>query len=67
MIFDYEEITPDVKRPIIPVLIKSETTFIIYRALIDSGADYCIFSVDLANLLEVKLFWTRDFRTKRLF
>jgi len=55
MIFSYEEITPQVRRPIIPVLLTSETTFIIYRALVDSGADYCIFSIDLAYLLGIKL------------
>lgn len=55
MIFNYEEITPQVRRPIIPVLLKTETTFIIYRALIDSGADYCIFSIDLAYLLGITL------------
>lgn len=55
MIFSYEEITPQVRRPIIPIFIKSETTFIIYRALIDSGADYCIFSIDLAYLLGITL------------
>ena len=49
MIFDYEEITPEVKRPIIPILIKSETKFIIYRALIDSGADYCIFHAEIGE------------------
>lgn len=55
MIFSYEEITPQVRRPTIPIFLKSETTFIIYRALIDSGADYCIFSIDLAYLLGIKL------------
>jgi hypothetical protein len=55
MIFDYEEISLQIKRPIIPVFLKSETIFIFYRALIDSGADHCIFSVDVADLLGIKL------------
>lgn len=55
MIFNYEEIISQVIRPIIPIFLKSETTFIVYRALIDSGADYCIFSIDLAYLLGIKL------------
>ncbi len=55
MIFHYEEVAPYVKRPIIPILLKSKTTFIIYKALIDSGADYCIFSIDLAYLLGITL------------
>lgn len=55
MTFNYEEVTPQIKRPIIPIFLKSESTFIIYRAIIDSGADYCIFSIDLAYLLGIKL------------
>lgn len=55
MIFKYEEITPKIRRPIIPILLRSETHFIIYHAIIDSGADNCIFSTDLATLLGIKL------------
>lgn len=55
MNFSYEEITPAVKRPIIPILLKSKTKFVFYQALVDSGADYCIFSIELAELLEIKL------------
>ena len=55
MIFSYEEITPIIRRPIIPILLLSDTHFAIYKALIDSGADYCIFSTDLAVLLGIDL------------
>lgn len=55
MIFHYEEITPQIRRPIVPVFLKSKSTFIFYHALIDSGADYCIFSLNIADLLEIKL------------
>ncbi len=55
MTFYYEEVAPQINRPIIPILLKSKNAFIIYRALIDSGADHCIFSKDLADLLEIKL------------
>ena len=55
MIFHYEEITTQIRRPIIPILLKSKKAFIIYRALIDSGSDHCIFSKDLADLLEIPL------------
>jgi hypothetical protein len=55
MTFDYEEITPDIKRPIIQILLKSKTSFIIYQALIDAGADYCLFNIDLAKLLDINL------------
>lgn len=55
MTFNYEEITPEIKRPIIRILLKSKTSFIIYQALIDSGADHCLFSIDVAKLLDIKL------------
>lgn len=55
MIFNYEEVSSRVKRPIIPIFLKSESRFVIYKALIDSGSDYCIFSIDLAHLLEINL------------
>lgn len=55
MIFHYENIAPHIKRPIIPIFLKSKTSFIFYHALIDSGADYCIFSSDIADLLNIKL------------
>lgn len=55
MVFPYLRITPQIKRPIIPVILKSQSQFVIYPALIDSGSDYCIFSIELANVLAVKL------------
>ncbi len=55
MIFPYREITPRIKRPIIRIVLKSKDTFVIYHALIDSGADYCIFSIELARALNIKL------------
>lgn len=55
MIFPYREITPRIKRPIIRIIVKSKDTFVIYPALIDSGADYCILSIELAQTLNIKL------------
>lgn len=55
MIFRYFEITPKILRPIIPIVLKSKTKLILYSALIDSGADYCIFSLDIADALSIKL------------
>lgn len=55
MIFPYREITPRIKRPIIRIVLKSSDTFVVYPALIDSGADYCIFSIELAKPLNIKL------------
>lgn len=55
MIFPYLKVTSHIKRPIIPFVLKSENTFIFYQALIDSGADYCIFSTEVAEVLGIKL------------
>lgn len=55
MIFPYLQITPKIKRPIIPVVLRSKTSFIIYSALVDSGSDYCIFSIELAYALGINL------------
>ena len=55
MIFHYFEITPKIIRPIIPIILKSQTKLILYSALIDSGADYSIFSLDIAYALGIKL------------
>lgn len=51
MTFPYKEINPQIKRPIIPIIIKSDNYFILYHGLIDSGADYCIFSLEIAKEL----------------
>lgn len=55
MIFPYQEITPQVSRPIIPLIMKSGTTLVFYFGLIDSGADYCIFSLEVAQKLGIDL------------
>lgn len=55
MIFPYREITSKIRRPVIPIILKSPTTFMIYDAIIDSGADHCIFNISFANELGIKL------------
>lgn len=42
-------------RPIIPVSLKYEDKSIHYEALIDTGADFCIFPIELANTLGINL------------
>ncbi|MDP3974310.1 MAG: aspartyl protease family protein [Candidatus Daviesbacteria bacterium] len=54
MTFPYKEITPYLRRPIIPIIIKSDNYFILYHGLIDSGADHCIFSLEIAKELGLK-------------
>lgn len=55
MIFPYFNVSPKIKRPIIPIVLSSKTSFIIYAALVDSGSDYCIFSIELAYALGINL------------
>lgn len=44
-----------VLRPIIPVSLQYKDKSIYYEALIDTGADFCIFPIELANTLGIKL------------
>lgn len=55
MIYKYYKVTPKIIRPIIEVILKSETRVGIFPSLIDSGADHCIFSLDTAKSLNIKL------------
>src|SRR3990167_5204062 len=55
MIFPYLEIAPTVFRPVITVLLKNNNKFVLYPALVDSGSDYCVFSIELARNLDIKL------------
>lgn len=55
MNFSYLDITPQIRRPIIPLIIKSTEIYIFYYGLIDSGADYCIFSLEIAQKLGLTL------------
>lgn len=61
MRFDYKRFrvagAVDYTRPIIPVLLRNprnrSSPAIGYEALVDSGADYCIFSSEIAELLGI--------------
>ncbi len=55
MIYHYLTFTHIIRRPIIDIIIKTNKNFAIYPILIDSGADYCIFHIELAKALGVKL------------
>lgn len=54
MIFPYKDVTSKIKRPIIPLIIKADNYVILYHGLIDSGADHCIFSLEIAKELGLK-------------
>lgn len=62
MIFPYLKITPQIKRPIVPIIMTSKERFITYSALIDSGADWCVFSIELAKALGIALSPRRPIR-----
>lgn len=55
MVYPYLTFTTTIRRPIIEIIIKSKNNFAIYPVLIDSGADYCIFNIELAESLGIKL------------
>lgn len=55
MVYPYLTFTTRIRRPIIDIVIRSENNFAIYPMLIDSGADYCIFNIELAQALGIKL------------
>ncbi len=55
MIYYYLAFTHTIRRPIIEIILKTDSNFAIYPVLIDSGADYCIFHIDLAKALGVRL------------
>lgn len=55
MIFHYQEISPQIIRPIIQIALKANDKFVIYLGLIDSGADRCIFSIHIAKSLNIPL------------
>lgn len=55
MIFQYLRVSSTISRPIIDIIVKSKDKFAIYPILIDSGADYCIFHLELAQSFGIKL------------
>ncbi|MBI3283080.1 retropepsin-like domain-containing protein [Candidatus Curtissbacteria bacterium] len=55
MIFHYQEISPQIIRPIVPIVLKARNKFAVNLALIDSGADRCIFDIEIAKALSIKL------------
>ncbi len=60
MKYDYKYFgyTPELReiiRPVIPVTLKYNNISIEYEALIDSGADGCVFSKDMADLIGIDL------------
>ena len=55
MKFEYKRYTKDVLRPVIPVQLQCKNRFINYEALVDSGADFCIFDAQIGELLNIDI------------
>ena len=66
MRFKYKQILRNVIRPIIPVTLKYKGKTISYEALIDSGADTCVFPAEIGELVGIDIktgkvyrYWSR--------
>ena len=55
MRFKYKQILRNVIRPIIPVTLKYKGKTISYEALIDSGADTCVFPAEIGELVGIDI------------
>lgn len=55
MKFPYKKIAPGIIRPIIPIELSYRDITIPYEVLIDSGADFCIFDAEIAEILKLPL------------
>lgn len=55
MIFEYFKFNRKISRPIVTIILRSAKKVALYSALIDSGSDYCIFGLGVANGLDIKL------------
>ena len=56
MKFKYKKILPGLIRPIIPVLLQyKQNNPISYEALVDSGADMCVFPAEIGELMGINI------------
>lgn len=55
MKFKYKKFGSDVLRPVIPIEITHNNLSVPYEVLIDSGADICIFNMQIADVLGIDL------------
>lgn len=53
MKFKYKRYGFDTLRPVIPIEVSFNSLSVPYEVLIDSGADLCIFDVDIADILGI--------------
>jgi len=55
MKFHYKKYSPEILRPVIPVVIKYKNKEVAYEALVDSGSDVNIFPAQLAEILGIDI------------
>lgn len=55
MKFHYKKYSGDVLRPVIPIMLKFKGNKIGYEVLVNSGADLCIFSAEIGELLGINI------------
>src|SRR5712691_6862109 len=55
MKFTYKKYGPGILRPVIPIEITHKERSIKYEALVDSGADLCIFDSQIGELLGINI------------
>jgi hypothetical protein len=53
MKFSYKKYGPGILRPVIPIEIGYKNLSVPYEVLIDSGADFCIFDAQIADILGI--------------
>lgn len=55
MKFKYKKLTPGLIRPIIPITLHYQGKSVQYEALVDSGADMCMFPAQIGEILGLDL------------
>lgn len=53
MRFCYKKYAPGILRPVIPIEVVYKNLSVPYEVLVDSGADFCIFDAEIADILGV--------------
>lgn len=55
MKFKYKKLAPGLFRPIIPITLHFQKESVRYEALVDSGADKCMFPAQIGEILGIKV------------
>lgn len=55
MRFKYKKYAPGILRPVIPIEIIHKGISVPYEVLVDSGADFCIFDAQIADILGINV------------